>query len=131
MAWGAGIFDDDLAADVRSDWEDALARGDGPARATSRLIDDYADEVAGDVPLAASFWIALAAVQLGDDALEADVRDRAIHAIETGAELSRWEPDPLALADPDGEALDELAERRRVTARLRGALLRAVAVDAA
>jgi len=131
MAWGSGIFDDDLAADVRSDWEQALAAGDGPAAATARLIDDYADEVAGDVALAASFWIALAAVQLGDGALEADVRDRAIRAIDVGADLPRWERDPLALIDPDDDTADELADRRLATASLRAELQRATVADAA
>ncbi|WP_320669905.1 DUF4259 domain-containing protein [Patulibacter defluvii] len=131
-AWGTGIFDDDLAADVRGDWEDALASGDSPERATTRLIDDYAEEVAGDRAIAAAFWIALAAVQLDDDTLDPDVRDRAIAAIDSGDDLERWESAGFEAVDPDeDEGPDELAERRRVTAELRSRLVRASLADAA
>lgn len=131
-AWGTGIFDDDLAADGRGDWEDALAGGDSPERATTRLIEDYAEEIAGDPAIAAAFWIALAAVQLDDGELDLDVRDRAIAAIDSGADLERWETDAFDAVDPDeDDGPDDLAERRRVTAELRSRLLRASLADAA
>jgi hypothetical protein len=132
-AWESGIFDDDLAADVRADWEDELAAGTSPSAATRRLVEEWTDEVAGSPALAASFWIALAALQLRDDAMDADVRDRAIRAIGRGDDLDRWSHRPFDGLEPDDEhALDDLAARRHATADLRARLVRAAAVaDAA
>jgi hypothetical protein len=110
-AWESGLFDDDLAADVRGDW---------------------VDEVAGSVALAAAFWIALAALQLRAGALEVDVRDRAVRSIGRGEDLDRWEQGPFGLErDADEDARDEVADRRHVTAALRARLLRAPVVDGA
>ncbi|WP_051472149.1 hypothetical protein [Patulibacter minatonensis] len=132
-AWESGLFDDDLAADVRGDWEAALAGGASPARATKRLVEEWLDEVAGSVALAAAFWIALAALQLRTGALETDVRDRAVRAIGRGDDLDRWEQGPFGALDEDvdEDARDEVADRRHVTAALRSQLLRAPVVDGA
>ncbi|MDO9410657.1 hypothetical protein [Patulibacter sp.] len=131
-SWYSGLFDDDdLAADVRGDWEAALAGGTSPARATRRLVEDWVDEVAGSPSLAASFWIALAALQLHGRVLETDVRDRAIRAIGRGEDLQRWEPGPYGRVldeDPDDDR-DEVAQRRHVTTALRARLVRAPVVD--
>ena len=130
--WEAGLFDDDLAADVRADWESALAGGDTPARATRRLVEDWLDEVAGSVALAAAFWIALAALQLRAGALETDVRDRAVRAIGRGEDLARWDAGAYADArdeDDPWDDRDEVAERRHVTTSLRARLVRAPVVD--
>ncbi|WP_210492665.1 hypothetical protein [Patulibacter sp. SYSU D01012] len=132
-AWEAGIFDDDLAADVRADWEAELSAGASPAVATRLLVQDYADEVAGSPALAASFWIALAALQLDAGAVDPDVRDRAVRAIARGEDLERWaRPGYDDFADDGDElAVDELAERRHATAALRAQLLRGPVADAA
>ena len=133
-AWDPGLFDDDdLAADVRGDWEAALASGASPARATRRLVEDWLDEVAGSTALAAAFWIALAALQLRQGALEADVRDRAVRAIVRGEDLDRWDPLPLGhqFGGDEDDAGDDVAARRHVTAALRARLVRAPVVDGA
>jgi hypothetical protein len=132
-AWEAGIFDDDLAADVRGDWEEALARGATPPEATALLVGDYADEIEDDRALTASFWIALAALQLGADAVDAAVRDRAMLAILRGDDLARWATTPFDELDPvdDADERDELADRRHATAALRALLLRTSLSDAA
>lgn len=133
-AWEAGIFDDDLAADMRADWEAELATGSSPATATRRLVEEWTDEVAGSRPLTAAFWIALAALQLQAGALDADVRDRAVRAISRGDDLERWMGESFEDLGLDGDdgAPDELAERRHATAALRARLLQAAPVaDAA
>ncbi|CAB4946679.1 unannotated protein [freshwater metagenome] len=131
-SWYSGLFDDDdLAADVRGDWEAALAGGASPSRATRRLVEDWLDEVAGAPALAASFWIALAALQLHAGVLETDVRDRAVRAIGRGEDLQRWEAGPFGRVldeDPDDDR-DEVAVRRHVTTALRARLVRAPVVD--
>jgi hypothetical protein len=131
-SWETGLFDDDLAADVRADWESALAAGASPARATRRLGEEWVDEVAGSVALAAAFWIALAALQLQAGVLETDVRDRAVRAIGRGDDLERWEQGPYGRVldeDDEGDDRDEVATRRHVTTALRSQLVRAAVVD--
>lgn len=132
-AWDPGLFDDDdLAADVRGDWEAALADGATPARATRRLVEDWLDEVAGSTALAAAFWIALAALQLRQGALESDVRDRAVRAIARGEDLERWDPLPAGhRLEDDEDDRDDVAMRRHVTSALRARLVRAPVVDRA
>jgi hypothetical protein len=39
--WGTGIFDDDVAADVRGAWDDAVASGANATEATQRVLDEF------------------------------------------------------------------------------------------
>jgi hypothetical protein len=133
-AWEPGIFDDDLAADVRADWEAELATGADPDEATRRVVEEWADEIVGSPALTASFWIALAALQLEASALQTDVRDHAVDAIARGEDLQRWDRHPMAGpwdVDDEEDGMDELAARRRATATLRARLLRTPRPDAA
>src|SRR5579864_4758272 len=43
--WGAGIFSDDLASDVRESWRDLLATGVPAEEATARVEADYASSL--------------------------------------------------------------------------------------
>ena len=43
-AWGVGLFDNELAADMRGDWDAALADGNSCDDAMTLLIDTYADD---------------------------------------------------------------------------------------
>lgn len=89
--WGTGIFADDLAADVRGDWRDALLGGLSPEVATTMLIERFAD-AAADVDESPRFWMALAAAQSETGRLQPLVRDRALEVIEAGADIAQFEP---------------------------------------
>jgi hypothetical protein len=106
--WGAGIFDDDTAADVRLDYVAAVDEGASPSEATHRVLESWrtsnADPDQGPV-----IWLALAAVQLDRNELQEPVRAAALDVIERGAGLDRWR-----------EAGEEaLRERRAVLEELR------------
>jgi hypothetical protein len=66
-SWGSGIFDDDLASDLRDEWQDALERGSSPEEATSKLLSGLGSEVADDQddghPRSRRTWNAGAAMQ--------------------------------------------------------------------
>jgi len=61
-AWGAAIFSDDLAADIREDWRDHIGDGMTPAAATQQILTDYAD-AAADPDESGVVWLALAVSQ--------------------------------------------------------------------
>jgi hypothetical protein len=112
-SWGTGIFEDDVALDVRGTFEDALASGASPGEAGAAVLEEYGDalEDMDDGPI---ILFALADLQLGKGHLEESIRRRALEAIEEGTHLSRWE-------DAGGEAL---AGRQRAIEDLRQRLLR-------
>jgi hypothetical protein len=87
-AWGTGIFEDDVAADVRGAWEDAVASGWSVSDATATLIDGLGADFISDDDDGPVFWIALAALQLEAAEVTPDVAAQAVEAIP--ANLSRW-----------------------------------------
>src|SRR3954447_15216828 len=84
-SWGPGIFSDDLAADVRAEWREAIVAGEETAPASRALIARHRDE--RDDPV---FWLALAAAQMETGRLQPRVRDRALALIDAGADLASW-----------------------------------------
>jgi hypothetical protein len=102
-AWGAGIFEDDVAADIRDEWEDAIEGGASAAEATAQLVSTVGPGVSEDEDDGPIFWIALAALQLEARALDPDVPRRAADAIEPN--IGRWREEADA---------DDASERERI-----------------
>lgn len=97
--WGTGIFDDDTAGDIQDAFEDELADGVDVATATKRVLIRFADDLddADDGPV---IYLALAALQLEQDALQQDIRKRALEIIDSGEGLDGWEEGgPLKLRE--------------------------------
>jgi hypothetical protein len=86
---GTGIFADDVACDVRDQFIELLAAGTSASEASSALQELWNEAIADsdDGPV---FWLALAATQWKYGVLAADVRDRALEVIASGANLTRW-----------------------------------------
>jgi hypothetical protein len=104
--WGAGLFSDDLAVDVRDEYRGYLEKGlDGPA-ATERVIKAFGSSQEGDE--APTFWLALAATQWRYGRLQDDVKARALGFIEDGSDAARFSSDAKLLR-----------ERRRVLEKLK------------
>jgi len=87
--WGAGIFSNDLSADVRTEYrwllEDGVSDADAMAQVLSRFA--HADRDHDD---ATAFWTGLAASQLQLGRLDPAVRDRAVALIDAGGDLHLW-----------------------------------------
>lgn len=85
---GPGIFDDDLAWDVREIYrrmlQDRLPDDEATRGAIAAWPDLEPDEVA-------VLWLALAAAQSQLGRLEAEIRDRALAVIDSGEDLTRWQ----------------------------------------
>ena len=109
-AWGVGLFEDDVAADVRAAWEESIVGGRSPAETTAGLIDGLGSAFIDDVDDGPVFWIALAALQLEADALDPGVAQRAAAAIPVNMERWRGEADPNEAARRE-QLLDDLLDR--------------------
>lgn len=90
--WGAGIFADDIAADVRDDWRDHVGEGMTGPQATDATLAEWS-EALGDPASAPVVWLALAATQARTGRLEDRVRDRAVEVIDAGDDMPRWADD--------------------------------------
>jgi hypothetical protein len=88
--WGTGIFEDDTACDVRGHYQDCLGDGRTGPEATRWVLNEYQD-LLGDPGEAGVIWLALAAVQWKYGRLEAEPLERALHLIDSGSDLLRWE----------------------------------------
>ena len=89
-AWGPGIFDNDVAMDVKLLFEEQLQHGLTTTEATQAILydppwglDDEEDE--------ASTYLALASLQLEHGTLDAEIRDKALAIIESGVPMWGWE----------------------------------------
>src|SRR5437016_10055019 len=92
--WGTGIFDDDVAGDIRDAFEDELASGADPSTAAKRVIASFGDAV-DDSDEGPVIYLALAALQLEQNALDEDIRKRALEIIDTGEGMDRWEEEEV------------------------------------
>lgn len=113
-AWGAGVFSDDLACDIRDQFRELIGDGKSTEAATKQILVDY-DDTLDDEDEGPSFWIALAATQSQCGRLMDRIGDKAVKIIDKGGDLARWK----AL---DGNAKD-LAARKAALSKLRKALL--------
>ena len=89
-AWGAGIFSNDIACDVRDEYRGLLEEKVPDAEATQRVIDSW-KELSDDPDV----WLGLAATQWKLGRLEPRVKERALAVIDEGRGLDLWEGSTL------------------------------------
>lgn len=87
--WGTALFSDDLALDIKGEFRDLIAEGVTSEEATARVKIAFASAIA-DPGEARKFWIILAVVQWSCGRLLAEVKDRALEAIDAGGDLEEW-----------------------------------------
>ncbi len=112
--WGAGIFENDAACDVRDWYEDLISEGLSIEEAVDKLIDEFADDADLESEYCGSFWLPLAKIQLESGNIEKKVKEKAIEIIERDIDLRNWE----------GLEADEktIREREQVLLELRKSL---------
>jgi hypothetical protein len=93
--WGPGLLQDDLAEEARMLFDEGLASGLDLPAATAGVYEDLKEALAGEED-ATVIWLALAALQLREGALQPEVRDRAIAAADSPTALSAWDLAPTA-----------------------------------
>lgn len=88
--WGTGLYQDDIAADVKDFYKEQLRMQKSTTEIKSELLREYADIL--DDPYDASvFWFAFADTQWEFGRLEDSVKEKALFYIERGYDLKRWE----------------------------------------
>ncbi len=94
-ASGVGVFHDDVAADVRSEYLDLLARGTSDAEAFRTIVREWKEAIADsdDGPV---FWLALAATQWEYGRLHPRAKSQALKVIDQGKGIDRWADGGLA-----------------------------------
>ncbi len=103
--WGPGVFSNDLAADVRSQYRELLEDQVPDLEATRRVIESYRSL---DADEASVFWLALAAAQSRVGRLEESVKARAIEIIDSGRNLELWQAGDPGLVAKRQAALTKL-----------------------
>ncbi len=89
-AWGANLYQDDVALDVKDEYKDNLRRGKTNEETMQEIIDKY-QELLEDEEDRGVFWLALADTQWNLGRLDEQVKEQALEIIELGTDLKRWE----------------------------------------
>lgn len=108
--WGPGIYQDDIAEDIRDEYKDKLHRGKTGEEITQMLIEEYGDSLY-DIDDAPVFWFALADTQWNLGRLENSVKEKALYFLDEGSNLKRWENENPRLAKKRKAVLDSLKEK--------------------
>lgn len=86
--WGVGLYQDDVACDVRDDYRNWLRLTQSNEKATCEVLKN---NLCGDDEEDNIVWFALADVQWKYGRLMDDVKMEALRRIDNGNELKRWE----------------------------------------
>lgn len=108
-AWGANLYQDDVALDVKDEYKDNLRRGKTNEEAMQEIIDKY-QELLEDKEDRGVFWLALADTQWNLGRLDEQVKEQALEIIELGTDLKRWEINEK-LYNKRKEILEKLKEK--------------------
>lgn len=108
-AWGAKLYENDTALDVRDRFDD-LQKGKTVREITNELIGEYANEL-DDIYCAPTFWFALADTQWNLGKLLPEVKEQALAWIKKGGDLSVWQEENQALAITREKVLRELSQK--------------------
>jgi hypothetical protein len=104
---GPEIFDDDVACDVRATFQADLKKGEDVQFATQHVRQKYRNHIK-DYDDGPTVWFALALLQLDHGALQNEVRENALKAIEDGTGMSRWKEEIPVRQQERRAVLDEL-----------------------
>ena len=92
-AWGPGLYQDDIALDVKDEYIKLLKLGKSNEEAYNEMLKNnawIADIEEEETPM---FWFALADTQWRLGRLKEEVKDIALSFIEEGRDLERWQED--------------------------------------
>lgn len=108
--WGPGIYQDDLAADIRDYYKDQLRRGKQGEEITNDLLTQYQITLS-DSDEAPVFWFSLADTQWDLGRLEDKVKNAALKHICAGDNLSRWKEENPKTAIAREQVIERLHQK--------------------
>ena len=109
-AWGAKLYQDDVAQDIRDRFKDQLRRGKSSEEVTQELIKGYSYMIddPDDGPV---FWFALADTQWNLGKLLPEVKKQALLWLDKGGDVRRWEAENPKQAIIRKKVLEELQQK--------------------
>ncbi len=87
--WGTGLYQNDLAQDVRDYYKEQLRKGKKGTDITQELINLFQIDIS-DLDSSSVFWFALADTQWDLGRLESEVKENALNCIAEGYDLKLW-----------------------------------------
>ncbi len=108
-AWGAGIFQNDVSDDVRTDYKNKLKLGRTDEDALKEILAENSD-ILNDDEDKYDFWFGLASVMSDLGRLTGEVGKAAIELIDNGGDLFRFEDDKSDMKKRKA-ALEKLREK--------------------
>ena len=91
--WGAAIFADDDASDVKADFRHFLADAQSLEGATEAIVEDYGASFT-DLGSTTAFWLGLGLTQWRMGRLDPRVKEAVLAIIDRGLDLAKWEGSP-------------------------------------
>ena len=87
--WGPKLYQDDLAEDIKEEYEELLKEGKNNKEAIENICIMYKTEIE-DYDERPVFWMVLADVLCKHKNLTDFVKEKALKEIESGENLKRW-----------------------------------------
>lgn len=119
-AWGAGIFQNDVSDDVKTDYKNRLKIGRSDEEALEEILAEYSDILEEDEDKF-DFWFGLASVMSDLGRLTEETKNTALELIDSGGDLFRFEDNKsdlkkrkAALEELRGKLLGEQPERKKI-----------------
>jgi hypothetical protein len=109
-AWGAKLYQDDVAQDVRDQYKELIRKGNSNEEATEQLLQDY-NYTLSDIDDGPIFWFALADTQWGMGRLLPEVKEQALIWIDNGSDQKRWEKENPKKAKERKQVLEDLRSK--------------------
>jgi hypothetical protein len=108
--WGTGLFSSDMARDIRDFYQERIEDDIEDAEATRLTLEKFRSYL-DDPEEGPVFLIALAVTQSKIGRLDPVIRDRALAAIDSGADLATWEQENPKLLPKRREVLNKARAR--------------------
>jgi hypothetical protein len=105
--WGPGLYQDDIAEDVKTEYIDMLKSGGESLDITQEIIDRNR-EIIDDEDEAPVFWFSLADTQWQYGRLTDEVKEKALHFLDMGSDWQRWRQENPGMANKRKEVLEKL-----------------------
>lgn len=113
-AWGTGLYQDDVAEDIKTDYIKFLKEGKTNQEAYDKLIEDN-QMIINDAEDGPVFWFALADTQWKLGRLMPYVKEQALKYLEEEADLLKWEEWGKPFLKRRIKVLDQLKDRLLTT----------------
>ena len=109
-AWGTGLYQDDVAEDIKTDYINFLKEGKTNQEAYDKLIADN-QMIINDFEDGPVFWFALADTQWKLGRLMPYVKEQALKHLDEGTDLLKWEEWGKPFLKRRIKVLDDLKNR--------------------